>query len=111
MLKIQALSGELSINYRKYWFNSSYVYTLHCEDGTLHRVVLRKQLYCHPFHTMFYYSTAPLSKDVIIQNRVIDCPEEYLCTEEQVFKLDSLDTTKLTGPDHIPATETCSLEH
>ena len=57
------------------------------------------------FSTCFNSSHAPLSASNVRQFATTECPEELLCTVEQVeHLLGSLDTTKATGPDGVSAT-------
>ena len=57
------------------------------------------------FMQCFNYSTEPLSfADMDTLGATIDCPEEFLCTVDEVrHLLEALDTKKSTGPDEIPA--------
>ena len=81
MLKFQVLSGELSNLSKKF------LHYILAQSGIEKATVLS-----FFFAQCFNYSTAPLSfSDMDIYRTVLDCPEEFLCTEEQV--LDSLDTT------------------
>ena len=53
------------------------------------------------FHSCFNTSHSPI-KSHSVPDAVI--PEDYICTEEEVFDLlSSLDTTKASGPDGISA--------
>ena len=70
-------------------------------------LILKKvEVLCNHFTKSFNNSRPPLSP-YDIQSIEVDpsaCPEQLLCTEEEVFSLlTSLDVTKASGPDGISA--------
>ena len=64
------------------------------------------EVLCNHFTKRFNNSRPPLSPDDVQSIEVYPstCPEQLLCTEEEVFSLlTSLDVTKTSGPDGISA--------
>ena len=57
------------------------------------------------FKQCFNYSIEPLSfADMDTFSTMTQCPQEFLCTVDEVrYLLETLDATKSTGPDEIPA--------
>ena len=86
--------------------NSRSIPTLNCGNGTYAQSSLEKATALSSFFKQcLNYSTQPLSfSDLDTFGNGLDCPEEFLCSEDEVYHLlVSLDITKSTGPDQIPA--------
>ena len=102
MLSIPAPFEKLSNNFQS-------IPALRCRNGILAQSCSDKATVLSSFFKeCFNYSIEPLSfsdLDIFGSGQTHhDCPEEFLCTEDQVqYMLDSLEVTKSTGPDNIPA--------
>ncbi len=91
---IKALNGH----------NSSCIPTLSCNNETVTDDKKKAEVLNLFFHSCFNSALPPLSTEDQVTLNPPNCPEELLCTEEEVFGLSSaLDTTKSNGPDGISA--------